>query len=142
MDCVKRFVKLGTYNVRTCSWGEEGIVELGLLAHELEGVNIGLYGLQELSWPCKGDYDVYAQPSGLAKPWMLVWSRQDAQHVEQGVGLLMALEWANALLFFYQHSPHLISARFQAKARQHLIVFSAYSPTNCKDGGVEEEVER
>jgi hypothetical protein len=48
----------------------------------------------------------------------------------------MALESANALLFFDQHSPHLISARFQAKARQHLIVFSAYSPTNCKDGGV------
>jgi len=49
VDCVKCSVKLGTYNVRTCSRGEEGIVELGLLVHELEGMNVGLCGLQELS---------------------------------------------------------------------------------------------
>ncbi len=48
VDCVKCSVKLGAYNMRTCSQGEEGIVELGLLAHELEGVSVGLYGLQEL----------------------------------------------------------------------------------------------
>ncbi|CAN5971247.1 unnamed protein product [Sphagnum jensenii] len=82
VDCVKRSVKLGTYNVRTCLQGEKGIVELGLLAHELEGVSVGLYGLQEFSWPGKGDCDVCAQPSGLAKPWMLVWSGRDAQHAE------------------------------------------------------------
>jgi hypothetical protein len=117
VDCVKCFFKLGTYNVRTCLRGEEGIVELGLMANELEGVSVGLYGLQELRWPCKGDYDVYAQPSGSARPWKLVWSGRDAQHAEQGVGLLMAPEWADALLFFYQHSPCLISVRFQAKAR-------------------------
>jgi hypothetical protein len=45
VDCIKHFVKLGTYNVRTCSRGEEGIMELGLLAHELEGVSVGLCGL-------------------------------------------------------------------------------------------------
>ncbi len=45
VDCIKRSVKLGTYNMRTCSWGEEGIVELGSLAHELEGVSIGLCGM-------------------------------------------------------------------------------------------------
>ncbi len=71
-----------------------------------------------------------------------MWSRQDAQHAEQGVGLLMAQKWADALLFFDQHSPCLISARFQAKAGQHLIMFFAYSPTYCKDGGVKEEVEK
>jgi hypothetical protein len=60
VDCVKRSVKLGTYNTRTCSRGEEGIMELGLLAHELEGVSVGLCGLQELRWPCKGECDVYA----------------------------------------------------------------------------------
>jgi hypothetical protein len=54
----------------------------------------------------------------------------------------MASEWADALLFFDQHSPRLISPRFQAKARQHFIMFFAYSPTDCKDGGVEEEVEK
>ncbi len=44
--------------------GEEGIVELGLLAHELEGVSVGLCGLQELHWLGKRECDVYAQPSG------------------------------------------------------------------------------
>ncbi|CAK9871494.1 unnamed protein product [Sphagnum jensenii] len=90
-------------------------MELGLLAHELEGVSIGLYGLQELCWPSKGDYDVYAQPSGSAKPWKLVWFGWDAQHAEHGVGLLMVLEWVDALFFFDQHSPRLISAHFQTK---------------------------
>ncbi|CAM6043421.1 unnamed protein product [Sphagnum compactum] len=139
VDCVKRPVKLGTYNVRTCSRGEEGTVELGLLTHELKGVSVGLYGLQELHWPGKGECDVYAQPSGSTRPWKLVWSGRDAQHAEHGVGLLMAPKWADALLFFDQHSPRLISAHFQAKAGQHLTMFSAYSPTDCKDGGVEEE---
>jgi hypothetical protein len=142
VDCVKHSVKLGTYNVRICLWGEKAIVELGLMAHELEGVNIGLCGLSELRWPCKGECDVYAQPSGLARPWKLVWSGWDAQHAEQGVGLLIVPEWADVLLFFDQHSPRLIFVCFWAKVGQHLPVFSAYSPIDCKDGGVEEEVER
>ncbi len=102
--------------MKTCSRGEEGIVELGLLTHELEGVSVRLCGLQELCWPCKGDCDVYAQPNGSARPWKLVWFRRDAQHAKHGVGLLMAPEWANVLFFFDQHSPHLISMCFQAKA--------------------------
>jgi hypothetical protein len=76
INCIKRSIKLGTYNVRTCSRGEEGIVELCLLAHELEGVSVGLCGLQELRWPSKGDCDVYAQP------WKLVWFGRDAQHTK------------------------------------------------------------
>ncbi len=71
-----------------------------------------------------------------------MWYGWDAQHGEQGVGLLMAPEWLDALLFFDQHSPRLISTHFQAKVGQHFIVFSTYSPTDCKDGGVEEGVER
>ncbi len=101
VDCVKRSIKLGTYNMKICSQGEERIVELGLLAHELEGVSVGLYGSQELHWLGKGEFDVYAQPSGSTRPWKLVWFGWDAQHAEQGVGLLMAPKWANDLLFFY-----------------------------------------
>jgi endonuclease/exonuclease/phosphatase family metal-dependent hydrolase len=142
VDCIKRSVKLGTYNVRTCSQGKEGIVELGLLAHELEGVSVGLCGLQKLHWPSKGECDVYAQPNGSTRLWKLVWFGRDAQHAEQGVGLLMAPEWANDLFFFDQHNPRLISARFRAKARQHLTVFSTYSPIDYKDGVIEEEVEK
>ncbi len=84
VDCVKHSIKLGTYNVRTCLQCEEGIMELCLLAHELEGMTVGFYGLQELPWPSKGDCDVYAQPSGSTKPWKLVWSGRDAQHAEHG----------------------------------------------------------
>jgi hypothetical protein len=40
--------------MKTCSRGEEGIVELGLLAHELEGVSVGLYGLQSYVGQAKG----------------------------------------------------------------------------------------
>ncbi|CAM6076749.1 unnamed protein product [Sphagnum tenellum] len=69
----------------------------------------------ELCWPYKGDCNVYAQPSVLARPWMLVWFGQDAQHAEQGVGLLMAPKWADALLFFDQHSPYLISLSLKAQ---------------------------
>jgi hypothetical protein len=54
----------------------------------------------------------------------------------------MAPKWVDVLFLFDQHSPRLIFACFQAKARQHLTMFFAYFPTNCKDGGVEEEVER
>jgi len=50
-------------------------------------------------------------------------------------GLLVVPEWANALLFFDQHSPRLISMRFQAKVGQHLTMLSAYSPIDYKDGG-------
>ncbi|CAK9226674.1 unnamed protein product [Sphagnum troendelagicum] len=78
---------------------------------------VGFYGLQELCWPYKGDCNVYAQPSVLARPWMLVWFGQDAQHAEQGVGLLMAPKWADALLFFDQHSPYLISVYVSVRHR-------------------------
>jgi hypothetical protein len=53
-----------------------------LLAHELEGVSVGLCGLQEVLWPSKGECNVYAQLSGSTRPWKLVWSGRDAQHAE------------------------------------------------------------
>jgi hypothetical protein len=71
-----------------------------------------------------------------------VWFGRDAQHAEQGVGLLLVPKWVDALLFFDHHSPRLIFVRFQAKAGQYLTMFSTYSPTDYKDGGVEEKVER
>jgi len=62
--------------------GRRGNCGLGLLAHELEGVSVGLCGLQEVLWPSKGECNVYAQLSGSTRPWKLVWSGRDAQHAK------------------------------------------------------------
>jgi endonuclease/exonuclease/phosphatase family metal-dependent hydrolase len=43
----------------------------------------------------------------------------------------MAPTWRDALLFFSQLGPRLLFARFQAKARQHLTVVTAYAPTDA-----------
>jgi exonuclease III len=60
--------------------------------------------------------------------WKLVWSGAD-QRREQGVGLLMAPAWRDALLSFSQ--PKLLSVRFQAKVVQHLTMVTAYAPTDA-----------
>jgi hypothetical protein len=43
-----------------------------------------------------------------------MWYGVDQWH-EQGVGLLMALAWKDALLSFHKLGPMLMSARFEAK---------------------------
>ncbi len=45
VEIVKRLVRIGTYNLRSCAEGEEGWLQLSMLASELYSVGIGLCGL-------------------------------------------------------------------------------------------------
>ncbi len=114
MEIVKRRVRIGTYNLRSCAEGEEGQLQLSMLASELQSVGIGLCGLQELRWKRVGECNI--TPSSVRGTkgegaWKLVWSGAN-QRREQGVGLLMAPTWRDALLSFSQLGPRLLSARF------------------------------
>jgi endonuclease/exonuclease/phosphatase family metal-dependent hydrolase len=102
VEIVKRRVRIGTYNLRSCAEGEEGRMQLSMLAGELQSMGVGLCGLQELRWKHTGECDIV--PSNVpgtkgGGAWKLVWSGAD-QRREQGVGLLMAPAWRDALLSF------------------------------------------
>ncbi len=51
VEIVKCQVKIGSYNLRSCAGGKEGRLQLSVLIGELEGMGVGLCGLQELCWP-------------------------------------------------------------------------------------------
>jgi endonuclease/exonuclease/phosphatase family metal-dependent hydrolase len=114
VEIVKRRVRIGTYNLQSCAEGEEGRLQLSMLAGELQSVGIGLCGLQELRWKLTGECDIVpSKVTGIKGEgaWKLVWSGAN-QRREQGVGLLMAPTWRDALLSFSQLGPRLLSARF------------------------------
>ncbi|CAK9222565.1 unnamed protein product [Sphagnum troendelagicum] len=92
VEIVKRRVKIGMYNLRSCAEGEEGRLQLSMLTSELHSVGIGLCGLQELRWKHAGECNIVPSSMPGTKgegAWKLVWSGAD-QHREQGMGLLMA----------------------------------------------------
>jgi endonuclease/exonuclease/phosphatase family metal-dependent hydrolase len=103
VECVKCHVRITTYNLQTCLEEEEGCLQLGLLASELEGVSVGFYGLQELRWrgarECNIPVQARVRGAKGEGDWRLVWSWGGARH-EHGVGLLMAPIWKDALLSY------------------------------------------
>jgi endonuclease/exonuclease/phosphatase family metal-dependent hydrolase len=58
VEIVKHQVKIGSYNLRSCAGGEEGRLQLSVLARELEGVDVKLCGLQELCSLHVGECDI------------------------------------------------------------------------------------
>lgn len=77
VEIVKRWVRTGMYNLRSCAEGEEGWLQLNMLAGELQSVGVGLCGLQELRWKRTRECDIV--PSSVPrtkgeKAWKLVWS--------------------------------------------------------------------
>jgi hypothetical protein len=92
VEIVKRRVRIRMYNLRSCAEGEEGRLQLSMLAGKLHSVGVGLCGLQELRWKRTGECDIvpFNVPGTKGEgAWKLVWSRAD-QRREEGVGLLMA----------------------------------------------------
>lgn len=63
VEIVKRQVKTGSYNLWSCAGGEEGHLQLSVLARELEGMSVGLCGLQELHWPHVGECNIVVPSS-------------------------------------------------------------------------------
>ncbi len=80
MEIVKCRVRIGTYNLRSYAEGEEGRLQLSMLAGELQSVGIGLCGLQELQWKRAGECDIVPSSVPGTKEegaWKLVWSGAD-----------------------------------------------------------------
>ncbi len=60
---MKRKVRIGSYNLQSYVGDEEGHLQPSVLAGELEGMGVGLCGLQELHWPCARECDVVVPSS-------------------------------------------------------------------------------
>ncbi len=58
VEIMKCQVKISSYNLQNYARGEEGCLQLSVLARELEGMGIGLCGLQELCWPHVRECDI------------------------------------------------------------------------------------
>jgi len=52
IEIMKHQVRIGSYNLQSYAGAKkEGCLQLSVLVEELEGMGIGLCGLQELHWP-------------------------------------------------------------------------------------------
>lgn len=127
---VNKRVRVATFNVRTCPAGERGLWKLSGLAAQLQQLDIGLAGLQELRRTESGHSDIPSPDS--RSRWSLLWSGHS--HLRQhGVGLLLAREWEDALISFEPISDRLLVARFAGDRKQTITVIVGYSPTDCDE---------